>query len=1037
MQTDLLEDELIQINHACNRFEQAWQNGLRPNVEGFLAGVEGRDFDLLIKELLPLEIAYRHRKGIPLSLEDCLSRFPDLDRTWLKEAIDNATEQDLSRSDEAKSEPLWDTATMESLGGHIDNYELIEKIGEGGFGIVYQAEQRKPMRRSVAIKILKPGMDSKQVMARFEAERQALAIMDHPNIARVYDAGATDKGRPYFVMELVRGVPITEYCDQCKLSIQERLTLFVNVCHAVQHAHQKGVIHRDIKPTNVLIAIPEGVPIPKVIDFGVAKAINQRLTENTLRTGFAQMLGTPLYMSPEQAEMSALDVDTRTDIYALGILLYELLTGSTPIEKTRLDTANFDEVRRLIREDEPPLPSVRLSTIGEIQSTIAERRRAEPRRYIQLIRGDLDWIVMKALEKDRTRRYPTASALAEDVVRHLRDLPVEAGAPSLAYRFGKFVKRNRRMLQATCFGATVLLFAVALNSWQAAKTSSAQRGREEAQRQTEAVASFLVETFRSPDPSLDGRTVTVADRLDQAVANLPKRFPEDSINKARMVHAIGETYLSLGQSKEAEELAEQSLDIRTRLLGEQHADTLSSASLLAEIYEISGRTDQAIAAAERITESPGSEVITEEVRGILARAYSHASRFNASIEVRRRIYESRLETLGTLHPDTLKAMSDLGAHLRYVGRAADSNRVLEESVTLHENHLSVEHPQTIKTRYLLAMSYFGSGSQEKGLRLQREVLEQRIEKLGRDHIDTQQSMLSLAYSYTLIGRRRDAIATYEDALSTTSASRTMRSTIKNNLSLLYLKEREFDRTLNMLRSIVDETSHVEKGGLIAQFNYASTLGMRGDWAAAAKHYEQLLANEPVLSHDRATQAMSRLGAIYAWTEDFSAMERYGKQILERLDEPIDHSIAVRLYQPFLVMRDDAESETFKTFYELGSDLESGGFIPRCVQGLAHLRLGNLKSARKELQRAAQSDSATCRTIAVCHLAITEYRDGKKKEAFTYLAEAESLGSRLPYEERRWEFDWHDQLMSMTSLRAARREIEVPIVGKRSPEETAP
>jgi WD40 repeat protein/tRNA A-37 threonylcarbamoyl transferase component Bud32 len=350
----------------------------------------------------------------------------------------------------------------EQPGTVIGPYKLLEQIGEGGFGVVYMAEQQQPVRRKVALKIIKPGMDSKQVIARFEAERQALAMMDHQNIARVLEAGATDSGRPYFVMELVRGIPITQFCDDNRLTPRERLELFGAVCQAVQHAHQKGIIHRDLKPNNVLVTLHDGTPLVKVIDFGIAKALGQeRLTDKTLVTGFSQMLGTPLYMSPEQAEMSGQDADTRTDIYALGVLLYELLTGTTPFDRERLKDASYDEIRRIIREEEPAKPSTRISTLGQAASTASANRKSEPRRLSQLFRGELDWIVMKALEKDRNRRYGTASSFAADVQRYLHDEPVQACPPSAVYRFRKFARRNQIALVAATAVALVLCLAVA------------------------------------------------------------------------------------------------------------------------------------------------------------------------------------------------------------------------------------------------------------------------------------------------------------------------------------------------------------------------------------------------------------------------------------------------------------------------------------------------------------------------------------------------------------------------------------------------
>src|ERR1041385_3929229 len=343
---------------------------------------------------------------------------------------------------------------IEKPGDSIGRYKLLQQIGEGGCGTVYMAEQTAPVRRRVALKVIKLGMDTKQVIARFEAERQALALMDHPNIAKVLEAGATETGRPYFVMELVRGIKITEFCDENKLSTQDRLKLFIQVCQAIQHAHQKGVIHRDIKPSNLLVTINDGVAVPRVIDFGIAKATLGRLTDQTLFTAFEQFIGTPAYMSPEQAVMTSLDIDTRSDIYSLGVLLYELLTGRTPFDQKELLAAGLDEMRRTIREKEPIKPSTRLGTMAaNALTTTAKQRHTDAPRLIHLLRGDLDWIVMKALEKDRTRRFDTANGLASDVQRHLKNDPVDAAAPNAAYLIGKFARRHRVRL---AFSAVVL-----------------------------------------------------------------------------------------------------------------------------------------------------------------------------------------------------------------------------------------------------------------------------------------------------------------------------------------------------------------------------------------------------------------------------------------------------------------------------------------------------------------------------------------------------------------------------------------------------
>jgi serine/threonine protein kinase len=404
---------------------------------------------------------------------------------------------------------LTETQTVaEKAGGMVGEYKLIEQIGEGGFGVVFRAEQVSPVRRQVALKVIKPGMDTKQVIARFEAERQALAMMDHPNIARVLDAGATDSGRPYFVMELVRGVPITEFCDANQLGTRERLGLFVDVCRAVQHAHQKGVIHRDLKPSNVLVTMHDDRPVPKVIDFGIAKATQTRLTEQTLFTAFRQFVGTPQYTSPEQAQMSGLDVDTRSDIYSLGVLLYELLTGTTPLDPKALSGAAFDRIQQMIREAQPPRPSTRLSTMGAPLTTVAARRGADPKKLPRTIRGELDWIVMRCLEKDRTRRYDTATGLWRDVRRYLDGEPVEASPPSAAYRLRVLAKKHRRPIAVAVFAAALMVAATAVSTWQAFRATRARAVAQQNLRRAEQAESETLDAYRSGTDEAVERLIT-------------------------------------------------------------------------------------------------------------------------------------------------------------------------------------------------------------------------------------------------------------------------------------------------------------------------------------------------------------------------------------------------------------------------------------------------------------------------------------------------------------------------------------------------
>jgi serine/threonine protein kinase/WD40 repeat protein len=439
----------------------------------------------------------------------------------------------------------------------IGPYRLLERIGEGGMGVVYMAEQQAPVRRRVALKIIKLGMDTRQIIARFEAERQALALMDHPNIARVFDAGTTETGQPYFVMELVRGTPITDYCDVNNLSVGERLELFVQVCYAAQHAHQKGIIHRDLKPQNVLVTQLDGRAVPKVIDFGVAKATGQQLTERSLFTGFMQMIGTPLYMSPEQAEMTSVDIDTRADIYSLGVMLYELLTGTTPFDRQRLRTVAFDEIRRIIRDEEPPRPSTRISTLGDTRATVAAHRKVDSNRLTELIRDDLDWIVMKALEKDRARRYATAGNMAADIERHLKHEPVEACPPTAAYRLRKFARRNRVALTTIVLVVCALMLGTVISVWQAIRATDAL-GFADAQ---------LLAVNEAQDATRKQLLLT-----EQAEAAATRRLFDSRLAEAKAAHRsrrVGQRLESLAAVREATKLArrlnlpsEQFLDLR-------------------------------------------------------------------------------------------------------------------------------------------------------------------------------------------------------------------------------------------------------------------------------------------------------------------------------------------------------------------------------------------------------------------------------------------------------------------------------------------
>src|SRR5512136_1792857 len=486
-----------------------------------------------------------------------------------------------------KKEPHAKTLTLGSTGETartVGPYHLLQKIGEGGMGEVWVAEQHKPIHRRVALKLIKAGMDTRQVIARFESERQALAMMDHPAIAKVFDAGETAQGHPYFVMEYVQGIPITAYCDKNRLTTKERLELFRLICEGVQHAHQKAIIHRDLKPSNILVVIQDGVAVPKIIDFGVAKATAQTLTERTMYTELGVLIGTPEYMSPEQAEMTGLNVDTRTDVYSLGAILYELLVGALPFDPKELRRAGFDEIRRKIREEDPPKPSTKLSTMGEASATQARNRRTERVALIRQIRGDLDWITMKALEKDRTRRYGSPSDLAADIERYLHHQPIVARPPSTAYKARKFVRRHRFGVGVAGSVAMLLIAFSVLTALQAARIA---RERDRANREAEAsrqVSEFLTGLFKVSDPSeARGNSVTAREILDKGADKIERELRGQPLVQGKLMSTMGLVYESLGLYSPAQALLEKALDIRKRTLGPDHPDVAVTLSTLGTV----------------------------------------------------------------------------------------------------------------------------------------------------------------------------------------------------------------------------------------------------------------------------------------------------------------------------------------------------------------------------------------------------------------------------------------------------------------------
>lgn len=493
---------------------------------------------------------------------------------------------------------------------YVGPYRIMRKIGEGGMGLVFEAEQEEPVRRRVALKLIKWGMDTKAVVARFESERQALAMMNHPCIASVYDAGATADGRPYFAMQYVQGIPITSYCDKHRLTIAERVELVARVCDGVQHAHRKGIIHRDIKPSNVLVEIDDNEVVPKIIDFGIAKATSQRLSERTAATEFGELIGTPAYMSPEQAEMTNLDVDTRTDVYSLGALLYKLLVGAPVFETQTLQSGGLIEIQRKLREEEPPRPSTKLRGLGEEASTSASNRRAEIKTLEKQLDGDLDWITMKALEKDRTRRYGSAAELADDLRRHLRHEPVHARPPSTIYRLQRYVQRHRVGVAAAVLILLAMVLGLAGTTIGLIRATRAEAQASAEAAKARAINGFLLDTLSSANPIGGGRSdVTVVDVLDGSALTISRSFADQPEIEAEVSKTIGQTYLRLSRYDKAEPLLARALEIERAILGEDHLSTLQSMLLLGLVHMEQGELGEAERfyreALERLRRNPG------------------------------------------------------------------------------------------------------------------------------------------------------------------------------------------------------------------------------------------------------------------------------------------------------------------------------------------------------------------------------------------------------------------------------------------------
>jgi len=820
----------------------------------------------------------------------------------------------------------------EDAGTIIGRYHLLQKIGEGGMGEVWLAEQKEPVRRRVALKLVKAGMNSREVVARFESERQALALMDHPAIAKVLDAGATPEGAPYFVMEYVVGVPITTYCDNHRLSTRDRLDLFVRVCEGVQHAHQKAIIHRDLKPSNIMVTEVDGHPAPKIIDFGVAKALTQKLTADTMFTRVGAVIGTLAYMSPEQADSTGLDVDTRSDVYSLGVVLYELLIGALPLEFHALA---FDQILKRLREEDAPRPSMKLRGTVQQSGTAAQSRGSDSVTLSRELRGDLDAIALKALEKDRARRYGSPSELAADISRYLRNEPVLAHPASAGYRARKYIDRHR---VAVAVGAGLF---VVLISFGVAQTLQLRRTTKERDR-ADRIATFMSGMFKVSDPSAArGNSITAREILDRASREIDTGLSKDPEVQAQMMQTMGDVYQNLGLYPQAQSLLARAVEIRRRVLGPERPETLTSMSSLGDNLRAQGRYPEAEKldrealdirrrvlgredpdtlkstndlSALLISESrfPEAEKLlresleiqrrvlgpddSETLRSVnnLANALENEGHYPEAEQLKRETLDIRRRTLGPEHPDTLRSMNNLATVLDVEGHYPEAEKLYRETLGTRSRILGPKHPDTLRSMNALGALFIDEGRYPEAEQLFRQSLEIQRSILGPTHPDTQNSMHNLADVLYEEGRFVDSEKIMRETLD--MRLRVLgpdhRDTLLSmgNLAEVLNQERRYAEAEKLGRETLDAQSRVlgaeHPDALTSVDNLANVLGSEGRYAEAEKLLRDNLAiRRRVLGPDHPDTAISTysLGCLLA-------RKGNADEALALLREAVDHTL---------------------------------------------------------------------------------------------------------------------------------------------------
>ena len=890
--------------------------------------------------------------------------------------------------------PTIDTPSIsEGPGSQIGPYKLLQVIGEGGMGVVYMAEQIHPVKRRVALKIIKPGMDTRQVVARFEAERQALSMMDHPNIAKVLDAGATSSGRPYFVMELVKGQPITQYCDEHHLTPRQRLELFLPVCQAIQHAHQKGIIHRDVKPSNVMVSEYDHEPVPKVIDFGVAKATSQTLTEKTMFTGLGQIIGTLEYMSPEQAKVNQLDIDTRSDIYSLGVLMYELLTGTTPLDRQRLRSAAFDEMLRIIREDEPPRPSTRLSTLDTLAS-VAANRKTEAGRLSGIVRGELDWIVMKALDKDRNRRYETANGLGMDIQRYLQDEPVQACPPSAAYRFRKLARRNKALLATGMIVAVTLLTGLAGTTWQAIRARNAERvAKESAQaaseneqkanqqrseaiaqrdakekalaeeanqrqradqertradekaRVAEAVNDFLINDILKANPysgvtgEAGGTAPTLLQVVERSASQVGNRFKDQPLVEATVRSAIGCSLLEFGRLDEAAQQLEESVRIFRQAKGEEDdANSVRALQLWAYVLMMLGRLEESEKLhAEALQRAERTLPIEHETRRVAMSHYAHCLTSLGKYDVAEPLYKQciadTLKCAGET-PQLQMVRSGLANLYWNENRRDEAEQLYRQALSEHRRLESDVHPNTVNLIEHLGEILLEQGRFEEATPLFEEALAAERQSFGEVRLGRILTMLQrLEECYSQLGRWDDAEKAVQQALATivnpSSTQATIAFSAGNSLFRAYASSGQWAKAVDLRTAILAAQRSILKPD---DSRLASSLLMLGRTLLSA---DQPAKAEALLRESLAISEKPGHADVLYWTtmtDLATACRLQGK-----------YTEAIELYQQVLDFQSKKlgadDPMNYPIFWYLGETHSAAGNLPEAIEAFEQAASG--------------------------------------------------------------------------------------------------